>query len=136
MLNNIEDFTTFQEFFTRQLKPREINASPDQLLSPADSKVLSVAKVNENDVLLIKGKNYSLCEFLNGDPHCKFTQKDIDHFLKKKKNTDLYSVIMYLAPGDYHRFHSPAGFIARHGKHIPGLLRPVNNISLQIFKVK
>lgn len=135
MIENIDDFATFQEFFTRKVKPREINNSSDKLLSPADAIVLSVNKVDNNDILFIKGKTYSLCEFLNGDPHCSFAPQDIDHFFKKNPESDLYSMIMYLAPGDYHRFHSPCNFKVNYGKHVPGLLKPVNNLSLQNLKV-
>ena len=32
----------------------------------------------------------------------------------------LYYCIMYLAPGDYHWFHSPADWTIEHRRHIPG----------------
>lgn len=34
-------------------------------------------------------------------------------------------LVIYLAPGDYHRYHSPAHFIALYRRHIPGYLEPV-----------
>lgn len=39
-------------------------------------------------------------------------------------NKLLYCVI-YLAPGDYHRYHSPAYFVANYRRHITGYLEPV-----------
>lgn len=36
-------------------------------MAPADSKVLTLTKVTKNDVLLIKGINYGLGEFLTGN---------------------------------------------------------------------
>ncbi len=32
----------------------------------------------------------------------------------------LYYCIIYLAPGDYHWFHSPADWTIEHRRHIPG----------------
>jgi phosphatidylserine decarboxylase len=39
-------------------------------------------------------------------------------------NKLMYCVI-YLAPGDYHRYHSPAYFVANYRRHITGYLEPV-----------
>lgn len=35
-------------------------------------------------------------------------------------------MVVYLAPGDYHRYHSPATFTANYRRHIPGYLEPVD----------
>ena len=35
-------------------------------------------------------------------------------------------MVLYLAPGDYHRFHSPASFTANYRRHLPGFLEPVD----------
>ena len=35
-------------------------------------------------------------------------------------------MVIYLAPGDYHRYHSPATFTANYRRHIPGYLEPVD----------
>ena len=35
-------------------------------------------------------------------------------------------MVVYLAPGDYHRFHSPATFTANYRRHIAGYLEPVD----------
>ena len=39
--------------------------------------------------------------------------------------TKLYSIIFYLAPGDYHRFHSPCELSLKARCHILGHLAPV-----------
>lgn len=48
--------------------------------------------------------------------------------LKKTANpekTKIYSIIFYLAPGDYHRFHSPTQMSLKSRNHILGHLAPV-----------
>lgn len=35
-------------------------------------------------------------------------------------------MVVYLAPGDYHRFHSPATFTSSFRRHLPGFLKPVD----------
>ena len=40
-------------------------------------------------------------------------------------NKVMYMVV-YLAPGDYHRYHSPATFTANYRRHITGYLEPVD----------
>ena len=129
----MRDFETFQQFFTREVKPRQFSQSQDELISPADSRVLAIKKVESNDIYLIKGKTYSLCEYYQGEQNCQYTQDKIDSLFKKNKENDLYSIILYLAPGDYHRFHSPTAMSLTGGKHIPGVLKPVHKTSIRYF---
>lgn len=37
-------------------------------------------------------------------------------------NSKLYYCLMYLAPGDYHWFHSPTDWTIEHRRHIPGIV--------------
>ena len=43
----------------------------------------------------------------------------------KRRGNQLYYMVIYLSPGDYHRFHSPAIHTARFRRHIAGYLSPV-----------
>ena len=40
--------------------------------------------------------------------------------------TALYYIVIYLAPGDYHRFHSPASWVAEKRRHFAGELYSVS----------
>ncbi len=43
-----------------------------------------------------------------------------------RKETGLYYVVVYLAPGDYHRFHSPAAWVVERRRHFAGELYSVS----------
>ena len=98
--------------------------------SPCDGRVLNFGKVDEKGYLeQVKGVNYSLKGFLGeqnwhnekGDVESSYTSS-----VKCKPENDLYHCIIYLAPGDYHRFHSPAEWNISFRRHFPGELFSVN----------
>lgn len=45
---------------------------------------------------------------------------------RSKTPTALYYIVVYLAPGDYHRFHSPTSWIAEKRRHFAGELYSVS----------
>jgi phosphatidylserine decarboxylase len=45
--------------------------------------------------------------------------------MKLEKENELYQMVIYLSPGDYHRFHSPTEMTLRKANHIEGHLYPV-----------
>lgn len=59
----------------------------------------------------------------------KFTPEEINK-LKVNPSNKLYQVIFYLAPGDYHRFHSPTDFFVHTREKIEGLLLSVKEKTL------
>ena len=52
---------------------------------------------------------------------------------EKRGNKVVYTVI-YLAPSDYHRYHSPAVFTAHYRRHIAGYLEPVKPSYIKTHK--
>ena len=46
--------------------------------------------------------------------------------LSSDKSTSLYYAVIYLAPGDYHRFHSPANWVVERRRHFAGELFSVS----------
>ena len=123
IVDPIDSFPRFVDFFTRRIHPREVDQSPNVLVSPADSRVLSFTEVKGNDVLLVKNINYDLIEFVTGRK--QGTDEMVKRYLSDPEKNSLYSIIFYLSPGDYHRYHSSVDFQVLERTHIAGHLWPV-----------
>ena len=79
----------------------------------------------------IKGNSYRVDEFLFGyqtKAHKKGEMTTTDRLLQAAvdRGNKVMFMVVYLAPGDYHRYHSPATFTANYRRHIPGYLEPVD----------
>ena len=110
---SLEDYTSFNDFFTRELKPdaRPLCPDPDVAVSPADGIISQAGTIDHGQLLQAKGSAYAL-EALAGE---KADQFDGGCF-----------ATIYLAPHDYHRVHIPvAGTLSRY-RAIPGALYSVN----------
>lgn len=98
MLDSMDTFTNFNEFFYRKLKPsaRPIAAADDAriMTSPADARLNVFPTITEAQRIWIKGAHFTLASLLqNAD------------LAKRYEGGSL--VIARLAPQDYHRFHVP-----------------------------
>jgi phosphatidylserine decarboxylase len=82
MVKDLSEYTSFVDFFTRQVKPREIDPNPAVLVSPADSKVLSIAEIKEDSTFLVKNINYSLGELITGKKGYRINGEILDSLKK------------------------------------------------------
>ncbi|CAH8529322.1 unnamed protein product [Heterobilharzia americana] len=118
---DLKSYACLSEFFIRKLSPdkRPIHCTAP-LISPADGVVLHCGPIDATKPVLeqIKGIHYSLDEFLGPTDHLK-------SWNKKKPDYRLYQCVIYLAPGDYHRFHSPVDWMPTVRRHFPGRLLSV-----------
>ncbi|XP_044190215.1 phosphatidylserine decarboxylase proenzyme, mitochondrial isoform X1 [Thunnus albacares] len=127
-VEDLHHYRNLGEFFRRRLKPavRPL-CSSSCLISPADGKILHFGQVKNSEVEQVKGVTYSLENFLgpqqgqSNDSSSSFR----DHLLSSPDN-ELFHVVVYLAPGDYHCFHSPADWRVELRRHFPGSLMSVN----------
>lgn len=106
VLRPLNDFTTFNDFFIRQLKPevRPINRNDNVITSPADGKMLAFPCMHGLDTFFAKGQKFSLEELLR------------DQYLIEKY-TGCSLIIIRLSPADCHRFYFPAdGRISKSSK--------------------
>ena len=113
-----DDFESFNQFFTRTLRPgvRPLPADPRALVSPADGTVSQAGPVEDGLLLQAKGRRYALADLL-GDPQFAGTLRDG------------VFVTIYLAPRDYHRVHAPCAAELRSSMEIPGRLFSVNGLT-------
>ena len=118
-LENPRDYPTFNEFFTRALKPdaRPLYAGDGELAHPVDGKVSQLGKINGQTILQAKGHSYSLTALLGGDS-ADATRYENGQF-----------ATIYLAPRDYHRIHMPLDATLRKMTYVPGDLFSVNPLT-------
>ncbi|KAF8836809.1 hypothetical protein BDN67DRAFT_910414 [Paxillus ammoniavirescens] len=119
ILEPIESFTTFNEFFYRKLKPdaRPIDYpdDPTRLVSAADCRLMVFETVSEATRLWIKGREFTVARLL-GDAY-----RD-----EAERYTGGALAIFRLAPQDYHRFHVPVNGTIGHMTDISGEYYTVN----------
>jgi len=109
------DFDSFSKMFVRELKPniRPISDT-SEIVSPVDGTCANIGVVKSDTVFQAKGINYSLSSLFNDSIIGQ-------HFADGAKYWTFY-----LAPGDYHRIHSPVEGRVVSRLYVPGHLFPVN----------
>ncbi|KAG8812553.1 hypothetical protein FRC17_001975 [Serendipita sp. 399] len=119
ILEPIDSFANFNQFFYRKLKPeaRPV-ADPDDpktVVSSADCRLMAFETINDATRIWIKGREFSVARLL-GERY-----KDEVH-----KYDGGALVIFRLAPQDYHRFHVPVDGKIGPMTYIPGEYYTVN----------
>jgi phosphatidylserine decarboxylase len=149
---DFKSYPTMGQFFYRALKPGARKIDPDSsLVSPADGQVLYYGRISERKIEHIKGITYSV-DALLGHSHVASEQDfaeintvsySLDRMLGSKNhghvyghdpNNGLYFYVIYLAPGDYHRFHSPTEWTVHKRRHFAGELFSVAPWMLESIK--
>ncbi|XP_076108197.1 phosphatidylserine decarboxylase proenzyme, mitochondrial-like isoform X1 [Mytilus galloprovincialis] len=131
---DLRNYKNLGEFFRRTLKPgvRTVNAEHD-LTSPADGRILHYGICKNGILEQVKGVTYSLKGFLGPltwrgdiDDVNNLSDEEYHQKLKLKPGHELYHCVVYLAPGDYHRFHSASDWKISYRRHFPGDLLSVS----------
>ena len=108
--SNPEAYATFNEFFTRALKPgiRPVADAADTFVSPVDGAISQIGQVGDDRVFQAKGHDYSLYDLLGADSA-----------LASEFTNGQFATI-YLSPRDYHRVHMPVTGTLRETRYVPG----------------
>ena len=101
----LESYESFGEFFARPLRPgARVIEKVNGLVNACDGRLLHCGEIYgdlEHGIYpeQVKGSLYPLKNLIGDDAVKTIT---------RKPGTSLYYCTIYLAPGDYHRFHAPA----------------------------
>ncbi|XP_075034825.1 phosphatidylserine decarboxylase proenzyme, mitochondrial-like isoform X2 [Mixophyes fleayi] len=127
----VEDLNRYKnlgELFRRPLKPTARTIASHYLVSPCDGRILHSGRSRGSQIEQVKGLTYSLENFL-GPQDWREPANSRLPFLRQlgvRSANRLYHHVVYLAPGDYHRFHSPTDWSIQHRRHFPGTLLSVS----------
>lgn len=113
---NWQDYTSFNDFFTRELKDgqRPISQKDGGIICPADGKISQIGQIKQDQILQAKGKSYEVGQLL------------ADFELGKAMLDGSFATV-YLAPTNYHRVHMPFDGTLVETIYVPGQLFSVNN---------
>jgi len=114
-------YSTFNDFFTRPLKPgmREIAPQPASLVFPADGAISQFGGINKGRLIQAKNHDYTASALLGGDP------------LSAEAYRDGSFITIYLSPRDYHRVHMPVSGTLTEMVYVPGKLFSVNPLTAE-----
>jgi phosphatidylserine decarboxylase len=111
-------YATFNEFFTRPLRPetRPIAPDPGAIACPVDGTVSECGAIVGNTLLQAKGRHYTLNDLLAGRSWARTFEGGS-------------FATIYLAPFNYHRIHMPVRGRIEETWYVPGRLFSVNALT-------
>jgi phosphatidylserine decarboxylase len=110
------EFASFNEFFTRALRPevRPPDPDPNTLVSPVDGTISQIGALDGSWLVQAKGLAYTLESLLAAEPSWSALFQGGTF------------ATLYLAPYNYHRIHMPRAGTLRAAWYVPGALFSVN----------
>ncbi len=114
---NLASYGSFNEFFTRPLRPGARPVADADFISPVDGTISQLGTIDDHHIVQAKGHRFTTTELVGGDAAlaAEFRHGSFAN--------------LYLSPKDYHRLHMPCdGKLARM-IHIPGSLFSVNPVT-------
>ncbi len=111
---DISSYATFNDFFTRALKPDARPLAQAELICPVDGAISQFGDIKQDQIFQAKGHSYSTTALVGGDSTLA-TQFQNGSF-----------ATIYLSPKDYHRIHMPCDGKLKRMIYVPGDLFSVN----------
>ncbi|WP_417068894.1 archaetidylserine decarboxylase [Niveibacterium terrae] len=114
---DIASYASFNDFFTRALKPGARPIADSRFICPVDGAISQFGAIEAGRIFQAKGHRYTATELLGGGEALA------------RPFVDGQFATIYLSPRDYHRIHMPmAGRLTRM-IHVPGELFSVNPLT-------
>jgi phosphatidylserine decarboxylase len=113
-VSDIAAYASFNDFFTRALKPGARPLADADLVCPVDGTISQFGRIEHDQILQAKGHRYSTQALVGGDAA-----------LAERFHDGSFATL-YLSPKDYHRIHMPCDGTLTRMIHVPGALFSVN----------
>ena len=117
LVSDPAQFATFNDFFTRALKPGARPLAQADFVCPVDGAISQLGPIERDQIFQAKGHRFSTTALLAGDSALA-AQFDNGSF-----------ATIYLSPRDYHRIHMPADGRLVRMTYVPGDLFSVNPVT-------
>jgi len=111
---DVARYATFNDFFTRALKPGARPLADAPFLCPVDGAISQFGAIEADQIFQAKGHRYSTTALLGGRSDRALPYQDGAF------------ATLYLSPRDYHRIHMPCDGKLVRMVHVPGDLFSVN----------
>ena len=115
--SDISSYRSFNEFFTRALKPGARPIAQAELVCPVDGAISQFGPIAGDQIFQAKGHHYSTTALVGGDAA-----------LAAQYGDGSFATI-YLSPRDYHRIHMPCEGRLTRMIYVPGDLFSVNPVT-------
>ncbi|MFK3740590.1 archaetidylserine decarboxylase [Massilia sp. TN1-12] len=111
---DIASYKSFNEFFTRPLKPGVRPLAQADFVCPVDGAISQFGSIDDHHILQAKGHRFTTTELVGGDATlaAQFRHGSFAN--------------LYLSPKDYHRLHMPCDGKLTRMIYVPGALFSVN----------
>ena len=117
LVSDPAQFATFNDFFTRALKPGARPLAQADFVCPVDGAISQLGAIERDQIFQAKGHHYSTTALLAGDAT-----------LAERFENGSFATI-YLSPRDYHRIHMPLEGRLVRMTYVPGDLFSVNPVT-------
>ena len=111
---DIGQYRSFNDFFTRALKPGARPLAQAELVCPVDGAISQFGPISGDQLFQAKGHRYSTTALVGGDAA-----------LAQQFQNGSFATL-YLSPRDYHRIHMPCDGTLQRMMYVPGDLFSVN----------
>ncbi len=114
---DVGSYQTFNDFFTRPLKPGLRPIADAAFVSPVDGAISQFGAIDDDQIVQAKGHRYTTTALVGGDAAlaAQFRHGSFAN--------------LYLSPSDYHRLHMPCDGRLTRMIYVPGALFSVNPVT-------